>query len=255
MNKWPDQSDLQHRKRVEDVCAEQRALERRSNSAQANGGTNPGAEKQERIVLSDETIALAFSYHFTWGYPDYMRDALRLVSQAGGICDVLGIDPNRDLTWRQLRLVFEEADSTKVRYLIASNPQTSPAILNYLATDKETRVVRRVADNQNTHASTLARLAVHDDPGVRTCICENGNAPELVLLALARDPHLDVRYTLAENLNAPMSVIEMLTMDENPYISSRAQRTLNMLRPAEVLSPDFSRVARRRIGRAANIST
>lgn len=208
------------------------------------------AEKKEPFTLPDEVIALAFSYYFTWGYPDYMKEALSLVSQSGGICDTLGIDPKKDLTWRQLRLVIEEADSGRVRYMVAGNPKTTPSILNFLSADKDVRVVRRVAENPNAHTSTLARLAAHDDVSVRICICEHEGAPELILLALTKDPHSDVRYALAENVHAPMSVIELLTMDENPYISSRAMRTMNALRPAQVLAPDFSRVARRRIGRA-----
>jgi hypothetical protein len=260
MNKPPKESDLQTSKSADNDSAQkaavysERSVSTRSSGSSSHGDSFFAKQKQSDFTLSDEAIALAFSYHFTWGYPDYMREALRLVSQPGAICDALGIDPNRDLTWKQLRIVFEEADSNRVRYMVAGNPTTPSSVLNYLADDKDARVVRRVAENRNTHASTLARLAMTGDDTVRMGICENPSAPELVLLSLTRDPHVDVRYALAENVHAPVSVIELLSLDENPYIASRANRTLKVLRPAEVLAPDFSRVARRRIGRASSNS-
>src|SRR6185437_15497683 len=130
------------------------------------------------LTVPDELIALAYSYHFTWGYPDYMREALKLVTESGGICETLGIaDCTKDLTYRQLRAIIEEADSSKTRRMIAGNPDSPACVLNFLATDRDVEVLRRVAENTNAHASTLARLAVHEDEGVRMGVSENANSP------------------------------------------------------------------------------
>lgn len=209
---------------------------------------NPrSSSPDKKFDLSDDEIDLAFSIYFTWGYPDFVREAFRVLEAVSEN----PIDPNKNLSWRELRLALEEADSPRIRYMVAGNPSTRNNVLNFLAKQPDATVARRVAENPNVHGSTLVFLARHEVATVRLAVAENATAPECVLLTLARDEDADIRYAMAENHNSPLSVLEVLSADENPFVSVRADQTLRSLTPTEVVRPDFSRVARRRIGRAA----
>lgn len=207
-----------------------------------------GAES--RATLSDELIELAFSYYFTWGYPDYVREAFQiLVARSNGTAKPL--NPQKDLSWRELRVLLEEADSSRVRHIVAGNPNTPAAVLDFLSKVQDFSVVERVAENNRAHAATLARLALHEQVSVRLALCENTATPEAVLRQLTADSNPDVRYRLAESTLVPDSILEILSRDENPYVSGRAHRTLSSKSPAQVVAPDFSKVATRRLKRAA----
>jgi hypothetical protein len=199
--------------------------------------------------LSDIDILLAHSIHFTWGYPDYIRQAFLILQSLH--CEYVPQDSNRELTWGQLRKALETADSKNVRCLVACNPMTSQNVLDFLAKTGDPDVCLRVAENPTTHAATLTRLSRHTSSAVRMAVCENSNTAEGVLLYLAADVCPDVRFTMAENPNIPQTVLQVLSTDENPYVCERASRTLNRMHKGEIVVADFSRVARRRIDRAA----
>jgi hypothetical protein len=198
--------------------------------------------------LSDLDILLSYSIHFTWGYPDYLRQAFKVLQDLS--CEYVPMDPHKELTWKQLRQAIETADSLSVRCLVAGHGQTPINVLDYLARGKDEDVSRRVAENPNSHAATLARLSRHAAVAVRMAVSENTNTAEGVLLHLTSDTNPDLRYIMAENANMPRTVLEVLSTDENPYVRERAMRSLNVTK-VEVLVADFSRVARRRIDRAA----
>ena len=208
-----------------------------------------GNESTTAFTLADEAIELSHCFYFTWGYPDYVRQAFQLLHAAGD--DAVPHDPHKDLTWSQLRHALEVADSHRIRYLVAGNPNTPQNVLDFLSKAPQAKVAQRVAENPHTHAVTLQRLSRHEDADVRLAVSENAHAPENVLLALTADPNSDIRYCMAENCNMPLTVLEVLCSDENPYVSARALASIKSItNKPEILMPDFSRVARRRIGRS-----
>jgi len=83
-----------------------------------------------------------------------------------------------------------------------------------------------IADNSATPAHILHELATSCDVGVRMAVADNRNSlvPTVMLLALDQDS--DLRYALAENHNIDAKVLELLSDDTNPYVASRAKRTL-----------------------------
>lgn len=207
----------------------------------------------EKFSLTDDEIALSFSVYFNWGYPDYVRVALqRLVDQSPAHDR---IDRNKELSWKQLNLLLEQADSLEMRLRIAMSPFTPQSVLNFLAKTADNMVVRRVAENYSTHVATLTRLVRHHSPDVRMAVGEHHDVPEPLLQILARDPDSDVRYSLAENPTMPATVLEILSSDENPYVAARAQRTLELTAPvpvsvpAQVVTADFSKPRRTRVAR------
>ncbi len=50
-----------------------------------------------------------------------------------------------------------------------------------------------------------------------------------LLSQLVEDEDVDVRYSIAEDSQAPPAILRRLSNDENPYISFRAQQTLQRL--------------------------
>jgi hypothetical protein len=203
------------------------------------------AQRLTRYQLTDDEIALSFSIHFTWGYPDYMREAFNYLLKS--VDTYAKVNPDKDLPWAILRIIFEEADSTQVRMVLAGRPTTAAPILNFLATSADLRVVQRVAENPSTHVATLTRLVRHHSSAIRMAVSEHPSTPEVLLQILARDEDADLRFALAENYNMPRAVLETLEQDENPYIAARASRTLAELTPstAQVVTANFRSTLRR----------
>lgn len=100
-------------------------------------------------------------------------------------------------------------------------------------------MVLRIAENSSTPPRVLERLVEYPNIDVRIALADNSATPEDVLVLLARDLDHDVRYALAENHNVPKKVLEILGVDENPYVSSRAQKTMARLACGEVFERNF----------------
>ena len=135
---------------------------------------------------------------------------------------------------------------------LASHPEAKPWCLKRLSRHDCYDIVARVAENANTNVETLEDLARHQCVDVRIALTENPNTPARVLLHLAGDEAVDVRYSLAENHNLPLTVLSKLCEDDNPYVSSRAYKTLNRLRQGTTNSfvwfPMFGQGGQRDIG-------
>jgi CheY-like chemotaxis protein len=117
----------------------------------------------------------------------------------------------------------------KSLHYTASNPETSPQVLDDLANHTLHHIAERVASNPNTPAETLSRLSFHDSVDVRLSVAENMNTTLLDLSRLARDENPDIRYRLAESPHLPIDLLKELAEDENPYVRSRAEKTINRL--------------------------
>jgi hypothetical protein len=97
----------------------------------------------------------------------------------------------------------------------------------------------RIAENSSIPPSMLEQLALHSHPSVREAVADNINTPIDTLWVLSGDECADVRYAIAENHNVPLAILAALTYDENPYISSRAQSTINRLTGAQLIAGNF----------------
>lgn len=99
----------------------------------------------------------------------------------------------------------------------------------YKASDNALTWVRRISQNIATPAYVLRRLATSSDVDLRMAVADHLNTPEELLLLLADDDNADVRYAIAENHNISRKVLSKLRDDANPYVASRAERTLSRL--------------------------
>lgn len=114
--------------------------------------------------------------------------------------------------------------------MIATNPTTSPFVLEQLADEcSSISTLEHIAANQNTPGRLLAKLARHSNAHVRSAVAENRNTPIDCLMTLAMDEDPDVRFELAENHHLPVSILKTLAQDDNPYVACRAEKTLTRL--------------------------
>ncbi len=189
-------------------------------------------------VLPEDAFALSYSICFTWGYPDYMREALTFV-----VRERYASEPQDYVctTWAELRVLIEQADSADTRYIIAGNPKTPQAVLNYLSKLSDSEVARRVAENSSAHRITLDALAGHGCPEVRAAVAENPATKEETLAKLCRDENSDVRYAMAHNSQTPEAFLRLLLNDENPYVCARANQTLERLAGPHIVQANFAR--------------
>lgn len=116
-------------------------------------------------------------------------------------------------------------------YLMAGDESSPRELLKELA-DEKSKVTRlRVAENPATPLVVLLKLSLDEDADVRIAVAENASSPLGLKEFLSKDESADVRYAMAENANTDRSILQGLAHDENPYVSSRALRTLSALYP------------------------
>ncbi len=118
-------------------------------------------------------------------------------------------------------------DEVHVRYVLASNPHTSPWVLKKLAQETSHKLRAKVAENPKTPVDVIEQLASDSHPDVRIAVSENPNAPEQILEKLAKDESEDVRMGIAENPRIPARILQILAGDENMYVSSTASKSLS----------------------------
>ena len=111
-------------------------------------------------------------------------------------------------------------------YLLAGNPQTNGRVLNELAKSEDLKVRKRVAENPSSCLATLYRLLFDSEADVRLSLSYNQYVPEFFIEHLVYDPDDDVRFALAENSRLTQELLTILVNDENPYVASRASKSL-----------------------------
>lgn len=201
-----------------------------------------GAKTMHSVILHSETDSDTFPYSYLleWDWPEHIELLLRR------------------LIWARLvELTDDKADQSKVSesdhlaakvcWMIAKNPQTSPAVLDVLASVDSSVFAERIAENPNAAPSTLARLAGHASPAVRIAVAENINTPVEILNILVNDEHADVRFSMAENHNLSEELLQLLSADENCYVAHRARRTLNRIAPPALVKMPMSFNQRARV--------
>ena len=96
-----------------------------------------------------------------------------------------------------------------------------------LTNDIDDEVLLLLAESPAATARVLASLAFNLSVEIRQAVADNPSTPFLTLLMLVGDESADVRFRLAENYDLPNRLLQLLAEDENPYVSCRAQHTLN----------------------------
>jgi two-component system, chemotaxis family, response regulator Rcp1 len=122
-----------------------------------------------------------------------------------------------------------QGEDAHVRYVMAGNPHTSPAVLTALAAENNAHIRMRVAENPRTPVDLLHKLAADSEPDVRLGVAENQNAPESLLEKLASDANDDVRLGIASNPKIPVPILRRLSEDEHPHVAGTAAATLSKL--------------------------
>lgn len=123
------------------------------------------------------------------------------------------------------------ASGPSLQYLLANDPMTPAQQLKSLAaTSKCPMVLASIAANISTPHDTIKALAFHEDADVRIGVIDNPSVTSAILDELVHDPNDDVRYVLAENHNTPAHILFLLLDDENPYVSVRAENTIEHLK-------------------------
>lgn len=130
-------------------------------------------------------------------------------------------------------------NQAKMHWHLVHDPETSGSILHELCDVLPDFLLERVAEHRGTEPRTLVRLSMHNDANIRAAVCENPNTPPDVLLYLLNDECADVRYSMAENHNLAPNLLDALCEDDNPYVSSRAQKTVLRLRAKKCVEGQF----------------
>ncbi|HEY9788127.1 MAG TPA: hypothetical protein V6D17_22250 [Candidatus Obscuribacterales bacterium] len=110
---------------------------------------------------------------------------------------------------------------------------------NILLHESSANLLIKIAENMSTPPRVLEQLALSTDPDVRIALADNASTPYDVVRMLTKDENADVRYALAENHNLPRHILQLLIADENPFVSHRAQKTLNRLEGGSVVRREF----------------
>ena len=177
-----------------------------------------GEGQQEFTSRREE---LSFIVRYQWKSPSHLKEAIRMLINSRKLEESAQsnqpaqepLDPNE---FRQIRII------------IASNPNTPPAVLVYLAAygPKDAAILERIAENPRTPYCVLEKLARSEFAGVRAAVAENINATADIIALLLDDSEPDVRYRLAENPHLSAQVLNSLAQDNNPYVRHRAALTM-----------------------------
>lgn len=188
--------------------------------------------EREEQESDEQAYDLSFAYRIQWEHPEEdLKQAVKMLLCA------------RSQPPTPPPVAPEEAmslaETAKIRWLLVSNPNTPPPVLDSLVGDCPCVLLERIAEHPRTRPATLSRLAFEPDPDVRAAVAENVHTPMETLQMLARDEHPDVRFRLAESYHVPMEILIELSDDDNPYVCHRAQRTLNRIQMREALVGHF----------------
>jgi hypothetical protein len=114
-------------------------------------------------------------------------------------------------------------------YFRAGDPNILTKELDELANSSCHKVRRRVAEHRNVSIKTLSALAIDNHPDVRIAVVEHAACNENIMKEIILSSHVDVRFALAENPNLPASILKLLSLDDNPYVSNKANDTLKKI--------------------------
>lgn len=123
-------------------------------------------------------------------------------------------------------LATNEADMG-ARWAVAKNPHTPSDVLSLLAKDEINLVRALVATNPKTSPAILEKF-FSDEKIVRDGLSGNPSTPVKILKILANDADKMVRMRLAENTNAPKEVLQELLEDKDENVAMAARANLGI---------------------------
>jgi len=133
-------------------------------------------------------------------YQEGMSKALEGLSKRERIKIGSPFIPKDSFSQEDLHDLHKDSD-WKVKYGVASNPNTRPDTLHALHTDGKMWVKFAVANNQNTHPDTLHALHTDGNEGVRRSVAEHLNTDPDTLHAMSTDEDKFVRQAVAKHPN------------------------------------------------------
>lgn len=137
---------------------------------------------------------------------------------------------DRDLEYSEtivelLRDLAQNTADMGARWAVAKNPHTPQDVLTQLSKDDVNLVRALVATNPKTSPAVLEKF-FSDEKIVRDGLSGNPSTPAKILKILANDADKMVRMRLAENKNAPTEVLNELCTDKDANVSMAAQANL-----------------------------
>jgi DNA-binding NarL/FixJ family response regulator len=130
---------------------------------------------------------------------------------------------------RSLGKLPESTSSLSIALRLANATTTSAKMLEMLSHSDVVSVVEAVAANRSASQDTLEWPLKHPSADVRIGLLDNPSLSYSIQRRLIFDDDSDVRYAMAENHNIVRQMLEVLAKDENPFVSARAQKTLDRL--------------------------
>jgi uncharacterized protein (DUF2336 family) len=137
---------------------------------------------------------------------------------------------DRELEYSQtiVELLRDLASNTAdmgARWAVAKNPHTPQDVLTQLSKDEINLVRALVATNPKTSPAVLEKF-FSDEKIVRDGLSGNPSTPVKILKILANDADKMVRMRLAENKNAPKEVLNDLCEDKDANVAMAARTNL-----------------------------
>lgn len=128
------------------------------------------------------------------------------------------------------RLVSTGAQTPVADPSAATASLLADALLSRLCRHNDVKVRLHLAESEHTPVGILLALCWDADPQVRLAVAENRNAHPYLVERAVFDTSVEVRYGLAENHNIPVTLLQRLSVDDNPYVALRAEKTLCRVR-------------------------
>lgn len=116
-----------------------------------------------------------------------------------------------ELTW------LASQPNPSVRAIVASNPEASEKLLDFLSFDDDFHVRAKVAANPSTPENVTVRILKGSDEQLKSLVAKTTENPKLLTL-LRKDMNPLVRVSVANNENTLPSDLFMLCQDEDRYV-------------------------------------
>jgi hypothetical protein len=92
--------------------------------------------------------------------------------------------------------------------------------------------LEHMATSASSPIDVIEKMLRHPQPHIRAAVAENQKVSDAMLWLLVKDEDPTVRYQLAENPHLPLDILRELCQDDNPYVSCRAEKTLERMAAA-----------------------
>ncbi|MBU1657679.1 hypothetical protein KKG72_01325 [bacterium] len=188
-----------------------------------NNAINNNDEDKILEALDDKSLDIELVKKIYFPF----RDNKEIVGQVAMNLSLRTSVYNRDKEYSQtmVELLRDLALNTAdmgARWAVAKNPHTPKDVLAILAKDEVNLVRALVATNPATSPSILEKF-FNDEKIVRDGLSGNPSTPVKILKILANDADKMVRMRLAENIAAPLAILQELENDSDLNIAKAAQ--------------------------------